>query len=482
MSTPFHEGRIYRTGDLARFLTPQNLSLVGRADGQVKFRGHRIEVGDVEAAILAHELVSAVVVVSGQGRLVAYRDRAAGTGAAAGSSLDGAIRSAPMPAPSGPKPRNELERAIAAIWASVLDHERVGLDDNFFHIGGGSARVVRVQHSSKACSADPVASPELYGHYTVRSLAVHLAGDGEPARDSTHVRGGTGSDEIAVVSMACRLPGGIATPEAFWHLLQDGGDVITEVSNVLSGHTDAALRQQAAKLCLHLLGAGRSDSLGDVGYSLATSRTHFRHRLVLMASDKDDLVRKLTDAPGRAPTVGHDEKPRLAMLFPGQGSQRAGMGRDLARYSPAFREALHESEPGSEAAGLLQRTEYAQPALFALSVALWRMWSSWGVRPDLVLGHSAGELAAAHAAGVMDLADACRLVAARGLLMQALPGDGAMVSLEASADAIEEAVEALGLASKVDVAGRNTPRHRQSSQAMPTPSSIYPAILPPKAA
>lgn len=256
---------------------------------------------------------------------------------------------------------------------------------------------------------------------------------------------------------------------------------------MLSAHSDAALCQQAAKLHLHLSRSrSSSDTLGDVAYSLATTRNHFRHRMVLTAADKTELLDKLASIGGSATpscsTAGHVREPRLAMLFGGQGIQLSCMGMGLARHFPIFRKTLDEiaalfegeldtpllevlaAGVDSEAGALLLRTDYAQPALFALQVALWRLWCSWGVRPELVLGHSAGELAAAHVAGVIDLPDACRLVAARGRLMQALPsGDGAMVSLEASAVEVAAAVATLGLAGQADVAALNTPMQTVAS-------------------
>ncbi|WP_078887602.1 type I polyketide synthase [Streptomyces sp. NRRL S-118] len=249
---------------------------------------------------------------------------------------------------------------------------------------------------------------------------------------------------------------------------------------LVSGYTDAALRQQVEKLHLHM-GMNIQDRLGDVAFSLATTRSHFRRRLVLLVKDKAELLDKLAsfartgEVPAESVRSGnHTEEPRLALLFTGQGSQVAGMGRDIHDVYPVFREALEEvaarftelekpllevmwADPGSEEAALLHRTDFTQPALFALQVALWRLWESWGVRPEVLLGHSIGELAAAHVAGVFDLDDACRLVAARGRLMQALPARGAMVSLEAGGDEAEAAIDALGLRGKLDVAGLNTP-------------------------
>ena len=249
---------------------------------------------------------------------------------------------------------------------------------------------------------------------------------------------------------------------------------------LVSGFTDAALRQQAENLHRHM-GMNIQDGLGDIAYSLATTRSQFRRRLVLLVKDKAELLDKLAsfartgESPaGAARTGDHAEEPRLALLFAGQGSQLPGMGKDVYAVYPAFREALDEiaaqftaldkplldvmwADPGSEDAALLNRTDFTQPALFAVEVALWRLWQSWGVRPELLLGHSIGELAAAHAAGIFNLPDACRLVAARGRLMQALPSSGAMTSLEASGAEVDDAVEALGLNGKVDIAGLNTP-------------------------
>lgn len=255
---------------------------------------------------------------------------------------------------------------------------------------------------------------------------------------------------------------------------------------VLSAFSEAALREQAGNLHLHM-GMNIADRLGDIAHSLALTRSHFRKRMVIPVKDKAELLDKLAafartgEAPaGATRTTGHGAEPELAMLFTGQGSQLPGMGSSLYNGYPVFHEAVDEiaahftdldsplldvmwAEPNSPEADLLNRTDYTQPALFTLEVALSRLWASWGVRPDLLLGHSIGEIAAAHVAGVMDLADACRVVAARGVLMQALPSTGAMVSLEATGAEVAHAIEALGLRGKADIAGLNSPTQTVAS-------------------
>ncbi|KAK8011006.1 hypothetical protein PG990_009971 [Apiospora arundinis] len=246
---------------------------------------------------------------------------------------------------------------------------------------------------------------------------------------------------------------------------------------MLSGRTDAALAEQALRLHTYLCGPGRDLSLRDVGFSLATTRNHFEKRMVLLAKGKAELenLTKTMPSPSiRRGDAGSGE-PHLAMLFTGQGSQWPGMGKGLASSYPVFRQTVSEiasqfenflelplldvmwAHENSETAGMLRTTEYSQPALFALQISLWRLWESWGVRANAVLGHSIGELAAAHVAGVMSLSDACRLVAARGRLMQSIGTEGKMVSLEASAVELDAAIDELGVREKVDVASHNTP-------------------------
>ncbi|MEU1802447.1 type I polyketide synthase [Streptomyces sp. NPDC019937] len=233
---------------------------------------------------------------------------------------------------------------------------------------------------------------------------------------------------------------------------------------VLSAKSEQALRDQARRLRGHLAGhPGLTPAA--IGHSLATTRAHFTHRAAVVAADREAFDRAL-DAltrgePSPALLRGTARPGRTAFLFTGQGSQRLGMGRGLYEAFPVFARAfdavcavldpaVREVMWGDEEA--LHRTESAQPAIFAVEVALFRLLESWGVRPDVVAGHSIGELAAAQVAGVFSLEDAAALVTARGRLMGALPPGGAMVAVEAT----EEEV-APYLTERVALAAVNSP-------------------------
>ncbi|MGW4500213.1 type I polyketide synthase, partial [Micromonospora sp. NPDC004336] len=243
---------------------------------------------------------------------------------------------------------------------------------------------------------------------------------------------------------------------------------------VVSARSEGALAGQAARLASFV--RGRSDlALSDVSWSLAVSRAALEHRAVVWGSDVDGLVAGLSAVAEGRPSVvsGVVSAGRRAVLFTGQGSQRAGMGRELHGVFPVFASAfdgvcagfdgllprpLREvvfAEPGSDDAALLDQTVFAQAGLFAVEVALWELLASWGVKADFLAGHSIGEVTAAYVAGMLSLADACTLVAARGRLMQALPAGGVMAAVGAPEAAVGQLIEASGAA--VDVAAVNGP-------------------------
>ncbi len=218
---------------------------------------------------------------------------------------------------------------------------------------------------------------------------------------------------------------------------------------VVSGRSVEGLRAQAGRLLARVEG-DLGLSVVDVGASLVGTRSVFEHRAVVVGDGRDGLVEGLAAlARGEVSssvTTGVAGVGGVAVLFTGQGAQRVGMGRGLYEAFPVFADVLDEVcgafdelSGGSlrevmfeGPVGVLDRTEWAQPALFAVEVALFALAKSWGVVPGAVAGHSVGELAAAYVAGVWSLSDAVRVVAARGRLMGVLPSGGAMVALQAS--------------------------------------------------
>ncbi len=245
------------------------------------------------------------------------------------------------------------------------------------------------------------------------------------------------------------------------HVIVEQGDPVTRSSDdgpvtwLLSANDAEALRAQAGNLA----SCATEASTVDIGFSLATTRTQYEHRAGIVATDRAAAIRALTEyAAGRTPAgvvEGVAGTGRTAFLFTGQGAQRAGMGLELAAAYPAFAEAFdavaaeldkHLDVPVRTVLGS-DETGYTQPALFAVEVAVFRLLESWGVTPDYLLGHSIGELAAAHVAGVLSLEDACTLVTARARLMQALPAGGAMVAVAAAeADVVPLLTEGVSIA------------------------------------
>ncbi|MFL5910810.1 MAG: SDR family NAD(P)-dependent oxidoreductase, partial [Gaiellaceae bacterium] len=260
-----------------------------------------------------------------------------------------------------------------------------------------------------------------------------------------------------------------ALPEA-------SGVALPVVPVLVSARNGDSLRGQAARLRDWLVERPELDP-ADVAFSSATARGHLERRAVVAGADREELLAGLEALAHGEPAGGVVARQatggKTAFLFTGQGAQWTGMGRELHESFPVFAEALdavcaeldrHLERPlqevlfagdGSAEAELLARTEFTQPALFAIEVALYRLFESWGVRPDFLIGHSVGELTAAHVADVLALEDACALVAARGRLMGELPEGGAMLALEADEEDVSESLAAhVG----VSVAAVNGPR------------------------
>ncbi|MGB8842330.1 MAG: beta-ketoacyl synthase N-terminal-like domain-containing protein, partial [Aliidongia sp.] len=283
---------------------------------------------------------------------------------------------------------------------------------------------------------------------TVRLLneAVAWTANGRPRRVGVSSFGISGTNAHLIIEEAPTLEQGEAVeakaaPLPTWPFL-------------LSAKSEAALRSQAERLRQHVQ-THEDVALADVAYSLATTRTRFEYRAVVVADGRVELLAALDAVAQGQPTpqavlANATGGGKVALLFTGQGSQWPAMGLGLYHAFPVFREAFDAvcahldgdldrplrdilfAEAGSEDAARLDRTSFTQPALFALEVALFRLFESFGAKPDLLLGHSIGELVAAHVAGVLSLPDACTLVAARARLMQALRQDGIMVTIQAS--------------------------------------------------
>jgi len=255
---------------------------------------------------------------------------------------------------------------------------------------------------------------------------------------------------------------------------------------VLSGRGGAALRAQAQRLHDHVAAEG-PHRIEDVGFSLAGSRAAFENRAVVVGEREELLDGLQALARGELPQAVVEGEARraggpLAFLLTGGGAQRVGMGRELYREFPAFKEALDEvlgcfedslgrslreamvvsqdarlGGSGDEALleGLLDKMVVTQTIAFSLEIALFRLIEHWGLRPDYLIGHSLGELVAVHVGGALSLQDACKLVAVRGRLMEALPAGGAMVAVEASEQEIAETLN--GSSDRIALAAVNGP-------------------------
>ena len=248
----------------------------------------------------------------------------------------------------------------------------------------------------------------------------------------------------------------------------------------LSAHCEAALITLARDHLDRLLPvpAEGPPKLGELAYSASVRRSHHKHRLAVVASDHSELQDALTAFAAGRPhpawvqgRVGLGQRPKVVFVFPGQGSQWVGMGRELLEDEEIFRSAIAACDrvirrqagfsvaevlQGVEGCASLDSVEVVQPVLFAIAVALAAQWRHWGVEPDAVVGHSLGEVAAAHVAGLLSLDDAARVICHRSRLLRGVCGQGAMALVELTVE--EAARELSGFEDRVAVAVSNGPR------------------------
>ena len=334
--------------------------------------------------------------------------------------------------------------------------------------GAGVAGVIKVVESLKHESLPAtlhVDQPSPHVDWTMGSISLLTEpqpwpAHGSPRRAGVSSFGISGTNAHVIIEEPPAAP---AEPAA--------GAIPPVVPWVLSAKSPDALALQAQRIAAHVEAHPELDAV-DVGWTLG-GRSAFAHRVVVLGGDRNELLGRLAalaDAPeepvdgvtrGRASVTG-----KTAFVFPGQGAQALGMGRELYTAYPAFAAALdaaateldrHLLRPIRDVMWgandtLLDSTEFAQPALFAVEVALFRLLESWGVRPDYLIGHSVGELSAAHVAGVLSLENAAALVVARGRLMQRLPEGGAMFAIAA-----DEAAVRAALPEGIDIAAVNAP-------------------------
>ncbi|MFP3940065.1 MAG: beta-ketoacyl synthase N-terminal-like domain-containing protein, partial [Thermoanaerobaculia bacterium] len=263
-----------------------------------------------------------------------------------------------------------------------------------------------------------------------------------PRRAGVSSFGIGGTNAHAVLEEAPDLPE--SGPSRPWHLL------------VVSARSEPALEESTRRLVAHLR-AHPNVPLADVTHTLQAGRRPWELRRAVVCGDAEEGAAFLEGAVPRRLLAGSVSEPAqgTVFLFPGQGSQHPGMAAETYRHEPVFREELDrcaeilrpelgldlrdllfpEEGAGSRAAARLQETALAQPALLAVEYALARLWESWGLEPEAMVGHSVGEYTAACLAGVVSLEDALALVAARGRLMQSMPS-GAMLAVSRSEEEV----------------------------------------------
>ncbi|MFW6693000.1 SDR family NAD(P)-dependent oxidoreductase [Streptomyces sp. MAR4 CNX-425] len=288
-------------------------------------------------------------------------------------------------------------------------------------------------------------------------------GDDRPRRAGVSSFGMSGTNAHVIIEQAQEV-------EAVAEVVEPGGVVAWPVS----GHTPQALADQAARLREHL--SEHSEiTPAEVAHSLVATRSALDHRAVVVGAERDELLEGLAAIAAGEPSarvVGGEVQSagKTVFVFPGQGAQWAGMAADLIDAEPIFAQAIAECETAlsvyaddwsltevlSDPEGvLLERVDVVQPALFAVMVSLARLWQHHGIQPDAVIGHSQGEIAAAHIAGALTLEDAAKVVCLRSQAIRALSGKGTMASVALPHTQVTEEIAAWD--GKLSVAVVNSP-------------------------
>jgi acyl transferase domain-containing protein/NADPH:quinone reductase-like Zn-dependent oxidoreductase/NAD(P)-dependent dehydrogenase (short-subunit alcohol dehydrogenase family)/acyl carrier protein len=337
-------------------------------------------------------------------------------------------------------------------------------------------RVVQALHHRRYPATLHVSEPTAEIDWETAGLMLERAGaewtspkDG-PRRAAVNGLGLTGTNAHVILEESQQAERAITEPRAAYVF-------------PLSAAAGAALKDRAKDLALalHTLqeGGDAPESLSDFCYTASVRRSHLAHRLAVTGANAAELLEGLEAfAKGQespfvsAGAVEDGRKPKIAFVFPGQGSQWLGMGRELLRTSPVFRRSMEEideaikRETGWSALEQLEdpsleerlaRIDVVQPSLFAMEVALAELWKSWGVIPEAVVGHSMGEVAAACFAGILSRQDAVRIICRRSALLMRVAGAGAMVVVDLPRADAERLITS-ELAEKISVAVSNSPR------------------------
>ncbi|MFD8983744.1 type I polyketide synthase, partial [Streptomyces sp. NPDC059564] len=349
-----------------------------------------------------------------------------------------------------------------------------------FGVSGTNAHIVVEQHLAPAERPDTEAAPAAPSNAAAAAEApagathsADAAGDATPAAEVP-------SEAASAAEVPSEAPPVAGHPSGPAHAANPAGSGLALIPWTLSGKNAAALAAQAARLRSHLAAGQPATGPGalDIAYSLATTRTAFPHRAVLLAPDRAGLDRALDAlADGEPDTAGTglvrgtaDDTRQVAFVFPGQGSQWAGMAVELLDTAPVFRERIRQCEEalaphvdwsltevlrGAPGAPGFDRVDVVQPVLFAVMVSLAELWRAHGVRPSAVAGHSQGEIAAACVVGALSLADAAKVVALRSQALIALSGRGGMLSVALPLERLTPRMERWG--ERLSVAAVNSP-------------------------